>query len=45
MGQSKLELAVGTGQWDAGLKKAQQSLNSFISASGGFERMLERLVP
>ena len=42
MGQSKLELAVGTGQWDAGLKKAQQSLNSFISASGGFERMLEK---
>ena len=40
--QSVLELAVGTGKWDAGLKKAQQSLNSFISASGGFERMLEK---
>ena len=42
MGQSKLELAVGTGQWDAGLKKAQQSLNSFTQSQGGLQKALEK---
>lgn len=42
MGQSKLELAVGTGQWDAGLKKAQQALNSFTSSQGGLQKALEK---
>lgn len=42
MGQSKLELAVGTGQWDAGLKKAQQALNSFTQAQGGLQQALAK---
>ena len=42
MGQSKLELAVGTGQWDAGLKKAQQALNAFTQAQGGLQQALEK---
>ena len=40
MATSKLELAVGTGQWDAGLKKAQQALNSFIQSQGGLQQAL-----
>ena len=42
MAQSKLELAVGTGQWDAGLKKAQQALNSFTQAQGGLQQALQK---
>ena len=42
MAQSKLELAVGTGQWDAGLKKAQQALNSFTQAQGGLQQALDK---
>ena len=42
MGQSKLELAVGTGQWDAGLKKAQQSLNAFVQSQGGLQQALDK---
>ena len=42
MAQSKLELAVGTGQWDAGLKKAQQALNNFTQAQGGLQQALEK---
>ena len=42
MGQSKLELAVGTGQWDAGLKKAQQSLNAFTQSQGGLQKALDK---
>ena len=42
MGQSKLELAVGTGQWDAGLKKAQQALNAFTQAQGGLQQALKK---
>ena len=42
MGQSKLELAVGTGQWDAGLKKAQQALNAFTQSQGGLQQALEK---
>ena len=40
--QSVLELAVGTGKWDAGLKKAQQSLNNFTQAQGGLQQALEK---
>lgn len=42
MGLSKLELAVGTGQWDAGLKKAQQALNNFTQSQGGFQKALDK---
>ena len=38
--QSVLELAVGTGKWDAGLKKAVQSLNNFTQANGGLTQAL-----
>ena len=40
MATSKLELAVGTGQWDAGLKKAQQALNSFTQSQGGLQQAI-----
>lgn len=39
---SLLELSVGTGKWDAGLKKAQQALNNFTQAQGGFQKALEK---
>lgn len=42
MGQSKLELAVETGKWEGGLKKAQQALNSFTNSQGGFAQALEK---
>lgn len=42
MAQSKLELAVGTGQWDAGLRKAQQALNNFTQAQGGLQQALNK---
>ena len=42
MAQSKLELAVGTGKWDAGLKKAQQALNSFTQAQGGLQQAIDK---
>ena len=42
MAKSALELAVNTGQWDAGLKKAQQSLNNFAEASGGLQQALAK---
>jgi len=42
MATSKLELAVGTGQWDAGLKKAQQALNSFTQSQGGLQQALAK---
>ena len=42
MGLSKLELAVGTSQWDAGLKKAQQALNNFTQSQGGFQKALDK---
>lgn len=41
-GRSVLELAVGTGQWDAGLKKAQQALNNFTSVQGGFQQAMQK---
>ena len=42
MAQSKLELAVDTGKWDAGLKKGQQALNAFTQAQGGFQQALQK---
>ena len=41
MAKTKLELAVETGKWDAGLKKAQQALNTFVDASGGLGKALD----
>ena len=38
--KSVLELAVETGRWDSGLKKAQQALNKFTDASGGLQNAL-----
>ena len=38
--QSVLELAVNTGKWDSGLRKAQAALNNFTTASGGLQEAL-----
>lgn len=38
--KSVLELAVQTGQWDAGLKKAKTALQNFTDASGGLQQAL-----
>ena len=40
--KSVLELAVGTGQWDAGLKKAKQALDNFTQANGGLQSALNK---
>ena len=40
MAKSVLELAVGTGQWDAGLKKAKSALDNFTHANGGLQKAL-----
>ena len=40
--KSILELAVGTGQWDAGLRKAKQSLDNFTQANGGLQQALQK---
>ena len=42
MSKSVLELAVGTGQWDAGLKRATSSLHNFIDTSGGLKQALDK---
>ena len=42
MGKSVLELAVSTGRWEAGLKKAQQALNNFTDDQGGFQEALRK---
>lgn len=42
MAKSVLELAVGTGQWNSGLKKAQNALNNFTDAQGGFQQALAK---
>ena len=42
MATSMLELGVGTGKWDAGLKKAKQSLDNFTQANGGLQQALEK---
>jgi len=39
--KSALELAVETGKWDAGLKKAKSALDNFVSANGGLQSALE----
>lgn len=38
--QSVLELAVNTGKWDSGLKKAKSALDNFTTASGGLQQAL-----
>lgn len=38
--QSVLELAVNTGKWDSGLKKAKTALDNFTTASGGIQQAL-----
>ena len=40
--QSVLELAVGTGKWDAGLKKARSALDNFTQANGGLQQALDK---
>lgn len=40
MAKSALELAVETGKWDAGLKKAKNALDSFTEANGGLQKAL-----
>ena len=42
MAKSVLELAVGTGKWDAGIKKAKQSLDNFTQANGGLQQALDK---
>ena len=42
MAQSLLELSVGTGKWDAGLKKATSSLNAFVQSQGGLNQALDK---
>ena len=42
MAKSVLELAVGTGQWDAGLKKAKSALDNFTQANGGLQSTLNK---
>ena len=42
MAKSVLELAVNTGQWDAGLKKAKSALDNFTQANGGLQQALDK---
>ena len=42
MSKSVLELAVGTGQWDAGLKKAKSALDNFTQSQGGLQSALAK---
>ena len=42
MAKSVLELAVGTGKWDAGLKKAKSALDNFTQANGGLQQALDK---
>lgn len=42
MSKSVLELAVETGQWDAGLKKGQRSLDNFIKDQGGLQQAMDK---
>lgn len=42
MAKSVLELAVGTGQWDAGLKKAKSALDNFVQSNGGLSQALDK---
>ena len=40
--QSVLELAVNTGKWDAGLRKAQSALQNFTQSNGGLQQALDK---
>lgn len=42
MALSKLELAVDTGKWDAGIKKAQTALRNFANSQGGVQQALQK---
>ena len=42
MAKSVLELAVGTGQWDAGLRKAKSALDNFTQSQGGLQQALAK---
>ena len=42
MAKSVLELAVGTGQWNAGLKKAKSALDNFTQSQGGLQQALNK---
>lgn len=42
MGKSVLELAVNTGQWDSGLKRAQTALTNFINSQGGLNSAMSK---
>ena len=39
---SLLELGISTGKWDAGLRKAQSSLNNFVQAQGGLQQAIDK---
>lgn len=41
-GLSKLELAVETGKWEGGLRKAQQALANFQNSQGGMQQALAK---
>ena len=40
-GKTTLELAVNSGKWDAGLRRAQTELNRFIQTQGGLEAAMK----
>lgn len=42
MAKSVLELAVGTGQWNAGLRKAKSALDNFTQSQGGIQSALAK---
>ena len=42
MPKSVLELAVQTGKWDSGLRKAQSALDNFTSSQGGFQQAMTK---
>ncbi|MBQ2002660.1 MAG: phage tail tape measure protein, partial [Bacteroidaceae bacterium] len=42
MAKTVLELAVDTGKWDAGIRKAQNALNNFASSQGGFSQAFQK---
>ena len=42
MAKTALELAVGTGQWNAGLKKAKSALDNFTQSQGGLQQALAK---
>ena len=42
MAKTALELAVDTGRWDAGLRKAKSALDNFTEAGGGLQQSLAK---